>query len=135
MAVLDANFATSPWHSSSELFVNANADGLFHDSSVGNYASINNGGYSASHAGTDSNVGQVPIAAAGPIGVTTTAPVAIAIAGPLTEGSNFQPPPSADVPVHAALEGAHPAIVRYSGCPAAILLRTLFERCPRFHNA
>ena len=106
VAVLDANFATSPWHSSSELFVNANADGLFHDSSVGNYASINNGGYSASHAGTDSNVGQVPIAAAGPIGVTSTAPVAIAIAGPLTEGSNFQPPPSADVPVHAALAGS-----------------------------
>jgi len=105
-AVLDANFADSPWHSSSGVFVPANTDGFFHDSSVGNYASINNGGYRASYASTDSDVGQVPIVAAGSVGVTTTAPIVIAIAGLPIEGLNFEPAPSPDVPARAALSGS-----------------------------
>src|SRR5262249_15281187 len=78
----DASFAGGPWHSSGEVFVAANANGLFHDSSIGNYASINNGGYGASYASTDSDVGpvpQVPIVAAGSLGVSTTAPVVLAL--------------------------------------------------------
>jgi len=66
VAVLGADFANNPWHSSSEFFVNA------------------------------------PFV---PIAIPTT-PVAIAIAAPLTEGSNFQPPPAADVPARLTLLGS-----------------------------